>query len=107
MYGASTSARGCMIVKDAEYQGATIPIASNLTDDTDRTCVPNESATKTSEPSEYVASPLENIESIMDDIKVPAALKPLYDIEEVADREELPVGEEVLIRKELAKQENF
>ena len=42
MYGASTSASGCMIVEDAEYQGASIPIASNLTDDTDRTCVPKE-----------------------------------------------------------------
>ncbi|EGI70465.1 hypothetical protein G5I_00757 [Acromyrmex echinatior] len=31
MYGASTSASGSMIVK--EYQGASIPIASNLTDD--------------------------------------------------------------------------
>ena len=39
MYGASTSASGSMIVE--EYQEASIPIASNLTDDTDRTCVPN------------------------------------------------------------------
>ena len=40
MYGASTSASGSMIVE--EYQETSIPIASNLTDDTDRTCVSNE-----------------------------------------------------------------
>ncbi|EGI65447.1 hypothetical protein G5I_06069 [Acromyrmex echinatior] len=97
-YGTSASASGSMIVEDAEYQEASIPMASNLTDDTDRICVPNESATKTSETSEYVASPLENIDITIDNIKLPAELKPLSDTEEVADREELSsFGEEYLI----------
>ena len=39
---ASSSASGGTTVKDVEHQEASIPIASNLTDNTDRSGVPNE-----------------------------------------------------------------